>query len=84
MLKANAVNISMDGRGRALDNVFMERLWRRVKHEDVYLQGYANIAELVLGLNEYFVFYNGKRAHQAFGGQANARCSVCHSQRWRG
>ena len=57
----------MDGRGRALDNVFGERLWSSVKHEDVYLKGYANSAELLLGLNEYFVFYNGERPHQALG-----------------
>ena len=67
VLKANAVAISMDGRGRALDNVFVERLWRSVKHEDVYLKGYSNVAELMLGLNEYFVFYNGERPHQALG-----------------
>jgi putative transposase len=57
--------ISMDGRGRALDNIFVERLWRSVKHEDVYLKGYATLPELLLGLTEYFVFYNTERTHQS-------------------
>jgi putative transposase len=64
-LKANGIAISMDGRGRALDNIFVERLWRSVKHEDVYLKGYATLAELLLGLTEYFVFYNTERMHQS-------------------
>ena len=55
----------MDGRGRALDNIFVERLWRSVKHEDVYLKGYATLPELLLGLTEYFVFYNTERMHQS-------------------
>jgi len=67
VLKAHGVVISMDGRGRALDNIFVERLWRSVKHEDVYLKGYATLPELLLGLTEYFVFYNSERAHQALG-----------------
>jgi len=54
----------MDGRGRALDNIFVERLWRSVKHEDIYLKGYATLPELLLGLTEYFAFYNGERPHQ--------------------
>ena len=57
--------ISMDGRGRAFDNIFVERLWRSVKHEDVYLKGYASMGELMVGLTEYFVFYNGERPHQS-------------------
>ncbi len=59
----------MDGRGRALDNIFVERLWRSVKHEDVYLKGYANIPELMLGLAEYFAYYNTERPHQSLGYQ---------------
>jgi putative transposase len=55
----------MDGRGRALDNIFVERLWRSVKHEDVYLKGYVTMPELHLGLTEYFVFYNTERPHQS-------------------
>ena len=65
VLKANGIMISMDGRGRALDNIFVERLWRNVKYEDVYLHGYATISELWVGLTNYFVFYNTERRHQA-------------------
>ena len=57
----------MDGRGRAYDNIFVERLWRSVKYEDVYLNGYATMGELLLGLSKYFVEYNGERPHQALG-----------------
>ena len=67
VLKANNIAISMDGRGRALDNIFVERLWRSVKYEDVYLKGYANPMELMIGLTEYFVFYNDERPHQSLG-----------------
>jgi len=65
VLKAHGIAISMDGRGRALDNIFVERLWRSVKHEDVYLKGYASVPELLLGLAQYFVFYNTERTHQS-------------------
>ena len=67
VLKRESVAISMDGRGRALDNIFVERLWRSVKYEDVYLKGYANMAELTVGLAQYFAFYNAERPHQALG-----------------
>ncbi|WP_229204842.1 IS3 family transposase [Duganella sp. CF458] len=67
VLKREGVAISMDGRGRALDNIFVERLWRNVKYEDVYLKGYANMAELTVGLAQYFAFYNAARPHQALG-----------------
>jgi putative transposase len=59
------VSISMDGRGRALDNVFIERLWRSVKYEDVYLRGYETPVELERGLSSYFAFYNRERPHMA-------------------
>ena len=65
VLKAHGMAISMDGRGRALDNIVVERLWRSVKYEDVYLRGYATMPELLGGLTEYFVFYNTERIHQA-------------------
>jgi len=65
VLKAHCISISMDGRGRALDNIFVERLWRSVKHEDVYLKGYATMPEAQLGLTEYFLFYNRERTHQS-------------------
>ena len=55
----------MDGRGRALDNVFIERLWRSVKYEDVYLKAYATVADLNEGLSRYFDFYDHTRKHQA-------------------
>ena len=67
VLKREGVVISMDGRGRAFDNIFVERLWRSVKHEDVYLKGYASMGELLVGLTEYFAFYNGERPHQSLG-----------------
>lgn len=65
VLISNFIKISMDGRGRALDNIFIERLWRSVKHEDVYLKGYATMSELEKGLTEYFLFYNTERFHQS-------------------
>ncbi len=65
VLNREGVVISMDGRGRAFDNIFVERLWRSVKHEDVYLKGYAAMGELLVGLAEYFAFYNGERPHQS-------------------
>ena len=61
------VNISMDGRGRALDNVFIERLWRSVKYEEVYLADYDSGAAAWLGLQRYFEFYNVKRPHKSLG-----------------
>ena len=65
VLEGAAVRISMDGRGRALDNVFIERLWRSVKYEDVYLRDYPDGLELFEGLASYFVFYNNERYHQS-------------------
>lgn len=65
VLKREGIAISMDGRGRALDNIFVERLWRSVKYEEVYLKGYGTVTELTLGLAEYFAFYNGERPHQS-------------------
>jgi putative transposase len=64
-LEEAGVAISMDGRGRVLDNIFVERLWRTVKYEDIYIKGYATVAELEAGLAEYFWFYNHERPHQA-------------------
>jgi putative transposase len=66
-LLAAGVTISMDGRGRALDNVFVERLWRSVKYEEVYLQDYGGMGEAQRGLGRYFGFYNAERPHQALG-----------------
>jgi len=61
----NNIQISMDGKGRALDNIFIERLWRTVKYEDIYLQNYENVPALVKGLDAYFHFYNTERPHQS-------------------
>jgi putative transposase len=64
-LLAAQVRLSMDGRGRAFDNIFVERLWRTVKYEEVYLKDYRDVAEARQGLGQYFPFYNEKRIHQA-------------------
>jgi putative transposase len=65
VLKDHAVRISMDGRGRALDNIFVERLWRSVKYEEVYLKQYESMADARTQLDAYFRFYNDERPHQA-------------------
>jgi len=59
------IRISMDGRGRALDNIFVERLWRTVKYENVYIKDYATVPALFKGLGNYFQFYNYERPHQS-------------------
>jgi putative transposase len=64
-LESAGVAVSMDGRGRALDNVFVERLWRSVKYEDIYLRGYEAVPELYQGLGRYFISYNNERLHQS-------------------
>jgi putative transposase len=63
-IQSRGIHFSMDGRGRALDNVFVERLWRSVKHEDVYLHDYQNVPEIKVGLGKYFEYYNKGRPHQ--------------------
>ena len=65
VLKAHGVAISMDGKGRWIDNVFIERLWRSVKYEDIYLRAYETPAALRAGLTRYFDFYNTRRRHTA-------------------
>ena len=65
VLEKAAIQISMDGKGRALDNIFIERLWRTVKYEDVYLKRYDNVPALFTGLDAYFAFYNHERPHQS-------------------
>ncbi len=64
-LEAAGVRVSMDGRGRWLDNVFIERLWRSLKYEEVYLKGYADGREARAGIAAWIAFYNGRRPHQA-------------------
>jgi len=65
MLAAAGIRISMDGRGRWIDNVFIERLWRSLKYEDIYLKGYADGREAKAGIGVWFAFYNHRRPHQA-------------------
>lgn len=64
-LLAQEIRISMDGRGRALDNVFVERLWRSVKQEEVYIRDYQTTEEAISSLRRYFDFYNHRRLHQS-------------------
>lgn len=66
-LESRQIRVSMDGKGRALDNVFVERLWRTVKYEEVYLKAYEGVPELKRSLKEYFIFYNDVRPHQSLG-----------------
>jgi putative transposase len=72
VLRARGIKISMDGKGRCLDNVFVERLWRSLKYEEVYLNDYDNLVEARSGIGHYFAFYNDRRPHQALGYQTPA------------
>ena len=65
MLKDADIRISMDGRGRCFDNIFVERLWRSVKYEDIYPKAYDNVPALTAGLGDYFPLYNKERPHQS-------------------
>jgi len=71
------VKVSMDGRGRALDNIFVERLWRTVKYEYVYLHELASVSEARCGLAQFFKFYNNERFHQALNYKTPAQIYVC-------
>jgi putative transposase len=71
-LKKNNIKISMDGKGRAMDNIMIERLWRSVKYEEIYLKEYASVTELKQSLRRYFQFYNNERPHQSFNGMTPA------------
>lgn len=66
-LEDREIKISMDSKGRALDNIFVERLWRTVKYEEVYIREYRNVTDACKSLKRYFLFYNNKRLHQALG-----------------
>ena len=66
-LEKEKIKISMDSKGRGLDNIFVERLWRRVKYEDIYLQSYETPRDIALGLKKYFTYYNNERLHQSLG-----------------
>jgi putative transposase len=65
VLAAAGIRISMDGRGRWIDNVFIERLWRSLKYEDIYLKGYADGRDAKAGIAQWIAFYNNSRPHQA-------------------
>lgn len=67
VLQRYGIRISMDGKGRAIDNIYVERLWRSLKYEDIYLNDYCSMEELKLGLKKYFNFYNTERFHQSLG-----------------
>ena len=69
VLKSQDIDISMDGKGRAMDNIFIERLWRSVKYEEIYLNEYRSVDALRKALKKYFHFYNTERPHQSFNGE---------------
>jgi putative transposase len=89
ILKDSGISISMDGRGRVFDNIFVERLWRSVKYEEVYPKDYQSVDDARQNLTSYFHFYNCERLHQSlgyktpaevyFGYEAYSSCSACHS-----
>ena len=80
VLQDHGVKISMDGKGRYTDNIFVERLWRTVKYEEVYLKAYANAAEARKELGAYFRFYNNQRPHQALGYRTPAEVFFGHRE----
>lgn len=65
VLSKHGIQISMDGKGRALDNIYVERLWRTLKYEEIYLNYYEDVKELKIAVNKYFEFYNSERFHQS-------------------
>lgn len=71
-LEKHGIDISMDGRGRAIDNIFVERLWRTVKYEEVFLKDYLDVVDAIANLKNYFGFYNRERPHQSLGYQTPA------------
>ena len=78
VLRAHGVAISMDGRGRFADNIFVERFWRSLEYEEVYLKAYESVAEARQGIAAYFKFYNHQRLHQALAYRTRARSSTKH------
>jgi len=81
VLEGAEIRISMDGRGRFLDNIFTERLWRTVKYEEVYLHDYETPADAATGLGRYFPFYNGERQHQSLDYRTPEQVYWARSQR---
>jgi putative transposase len=80
ILETAEIRISMDGKGRALDNIFVERLWRTVKYEDIYLKRYETVPQLHAGLRDYFIFYNHHRPHQSLDGRSPADVYLAGTQ----
>lgn len=78
VLAEAGIQISMDGKGRALDNIFIERLWRSVKYEDIYLKDYDSVPLLYAGLDNFFQFYNYERPHQSLGKATPAEVHYAH------
>ena len=77
LLLGNSIRISMDGRGSWRDNVFVERLWRSVKYEEVYLRAYDSVAEARGSIGGYFAFYNRKRPHSSLDGRTPDQAYFC-------
>jgi putative transposase len=69
LLLGRGIKVSMDGKGRFMDNIFVERLWRSVKYEEVYLNEYDNLAQACTGISRYMALYNDRRSHQSLGYQ---------------
>ena len=76
-LETTGIRISMDGRGRVFDNIFVERLWRSVKYENIYIKEYATVPDLQAGLADYFDLYNHERPHQSL--EYQTRADVHHA-----
>lgn len=72
VLKENGIKISMDGKGRATDNIMIERLWRTLKYDDIYIKDYQTVEQLIQGLREFFRHYNEDRPHSSLGGKTPA------------
>ena len=83
VLKRHDVRISMDGKGRWVDNVFVERLWRSVKYEEVYLKAYDSMAAAKASLGRYFAFYNIERRHQSLDRHTRTASTTNLLPRWR-
>ena len=77
-LESRDIRVSMDGKGRFLDNIFIERLWRSLKYEDVFIKAYGSVAEARRGIGGWLSFYNEKRLHQALG--YRTPCAVFDSE----
>lgn len=83
-LEGTGVKISMDGRGRVFDNIFIERLWRSVKYEEVYLKDYKTVRGASEGLRRYFDFYNNERVHQSLDYRTPATLYFRGKKAWKG